>query len=262
MSDEWNSYICNVNDKLASIFVDIGIRPHVPDESKPWLLWVWVYFKKPRLDGLSSGEEFDVLISLEDKLVASMQQSCDAILSGRITTDGRREFYFYAPKSEGFDRAVRASLGSFHGYKFDFNKQRDSGWTQYLNVLYPSEEQLELIGNRDLLDSLKRQGDNLEKARNVCHWAYFNSQTDREVFREAVLALGYRIVSENEYPESDRQFGICIEKMQDMAPDKVDLAVTQLFRASKSAHGEYDGWECQVILDAKPKSEKPWWRMW
>lgn len=157
MSDEWNSYICNVNDKLASIFVDIGIRPHVPDESKPWLLWVWVYFKKPRLDGLSSGEEFDILISLEDKLVASMQQSCDAILSGRITTDGRREFYFYAPKSEGFDRAVRASLGSFHGYKFDFNKQRDSGWTQYLNVLYPSEEQLELIGNRDLLDSLKRR---------------------------------------------------------------------------------------------------------
>jgi uncharacterized protein (TIGR01619 family) len=261
MSDNWNTYICNVNDKLASIFVDIGIRPDVPDESRPWLLWVWVYFKKPRPDGLSSSEEFKVLISLEDQLVASMEQTCNAILSGRITTDGRREFYFYGPESKDLEKSIRAALSSFHEYKFDFNKQQDPAWKQYLNVLYPSEEQFQLIGNRELMDSLKRQGDKLEKARNLCHWSYFNDQTGREVFRKKVLALGYRIVSENENPESDRHFGICIERMQDMAPEKVDSAVMELFRACQSAHGEYDGWECEVITDTKPEIKKPWWKM-
>jgi len=262
MSDNWNTYICNVNHKLASIFVDIGIRSNVPDQGRPWLLWVWVYFKKPRPDGLSSRKEFEVLISLEDKLVASMEQTCKAVLSGRITTDGRREFYFYGPQPEGFDPAVRASLGLFHGYNFDSGIRQDEGWTQYLNVLYPSEEQFQLIGNRDLLDSLRRRGDNLEKARNVCHWAYFNDRADREVFREAGLALGYRIVSENENPVRDRHYGICLERMQDMAPEKIDEAVMELFRASQSAHGEYDGWECQVITDAKSKRERSWWKLW
>jgi Family of unknown function (DUF695). len=45
MSEEWDSYLCNVNDKLASIRVDLGIRSTVPDPNRPWLLWVWVYFE-------------------------------------------------------------------------------------------------------------------------------------------------------------------------------------------------------------------------
>ncbi len=53
MSEEWDSYFCNVNDKLASIRVDLGIRSTVPDPNRPWLLWVWVYFERPRTDGLS-----------------------------------------------------------------------------------------------------------------------------------------------------------------------------------------------------------------
>jgi uncharacterized protein (TIGR01619 family) len=262
MSDRWNSYICKVNDKLASIFVDLGIRQTVPDEGRPWLLWVWVYFRQSRPDGLSSSQEFETLACLEDKLVTALEQKCHAVLSGRITTNGRREFYFYGAQPEDFDDAVRYSMGAFHGYKFEFDKQQDPDWTQYLNVLYPSEEQLEQIKNRELMDVLKLKGDKLESARDVRHWAYFKNQTDRETFRAAVQVLGYRILSEKENPESDSRFGICVERMQDMAPDAVDTAVIELFRASKSAHGEYDGWECQLIVATKPESKKSRWKFW
>ena len=56
MSEEWDSYFCNVNDKLASIRVDLGIRSTVPDPNRPWLLWVWVYFERPRVDGMRTTE--------------------------------------------------------------------------------------------------------------------------------------------------------------------------------------------------------------
>jgi hypothetical protein len=62
------------------------------DPNRPWLLRVWVYFQRPRPDGLSSSEEFNKLVSLEDTLRAALDKKCSAVLSGCITTDGRIEF--------------------------------------------------------------------------------------------------------------------------------------------------------------------------
>jgi hypothetical protein len=53
----WGQYFCNVNDKLSSILVDLDLRDLLPDHSRADLIWVWVYMKAPRPDGLSSNEE-------------------------------------------------------------------------------------------------------------------------------------------------------------------------------------------------------------
>ena len=159
MTDNWKPYLCNVNGKLASILVDLGLRESVPISSKPWLLWVWVHFQSPRPDGLSDSKEAPTLYKIEDSLAPSLVRECRAILSGRITTEGRREFYFYGETTDGFRKAVRDALTGFEDYKFDVGEQEDSSWNQYLNVLYPSSEDLERISNMDLLDKLVGQGD-------------------------------------------------------------------------------------------------------
>ena len=53
MTENWKPYLCNVNGKIASIFVNLGLRESVPIGSKPWLLWTWVHFQSPRTDSLS-----------------------------------------------------------------------------------------------------------------------------------------------------------------------------------------------------------------
>ena len=68
MTDNWTPDLCKVNDKLASILVNLGLRDSVPITSKPWLLWVWVYFQSPRPDGLSDSEEAPILYEIEDAL--------------------------------------------------------------------------------------------------------------------------------------------------------------------------------------------------
>src|SRR5260221_7067759 len=136
MADHWASYFCNVDDKQASIFLNLGLRSSVPDSTKPWLLWIWVYFKLPRPDGLSSSEEFETLVSIEKALEAQLKSKCGAILSGRITTDGHREFYFYAPSPGAFEEVVNGAMADFPTYEFDCGQKQDAHWNQFLDVLY------------------------------------------------------------------------------------------------------------------------------
>jgi regulator of RNase E activity RraB len=114
-------------------------------------------------------------------------------------------------------------------------------------VLYPSEEDIERIKNREVLEVLKRNGDSLESARDILHWAYFKTAGERSDFGNSAQALGYRIDSESEFTEKDNPYGICVRKKQDIQSDALDEAVIDLFRAAKRANGEYDGWESPVI---------------
>jgi uncharacterized protein (TIGR01619 family) len=251
MSQDWDVYLTNVNHRLASVRFDLGIRPAVPDLSRPWLLWVWVHFKQPRPDGLSSDEEFDRLSSLENALEPAIEKTADAVFVGCITTEGRREFYFYGKTAEGLKETANQVAGVFHGYRYWCDAKQDPGWTQYLEVLYPSDEQLELITNRRLMDLMEKRGDRLASARDVTHWSTFKSVAGRETFRNAVQLLGYRVVSEYRAgePSNGYPYGICIVRKQEMARRAVDAAVIELFRASKAADGDYTGWECELIVD-------------
>jgi uncharacterized protein (TIGR01619 family) len=245
MTDNWKPYLSNVNGKLASILVNLGLRESVPMSSKQRLLWVWVYFKSPRPDGLSDSKEAPILYNIEDALAPSLARECQAILSGRITTEGRREFYFYGETNDGFANAVRNAMKSFEGYKFDMGEQEDSSWNQYLNVLYPSLEDLERIANVDLLDRLVKQGDILTVPRVVQHWMSFRSEQSRALFREAATGAGYGIVGEHE-SDGEFSFGISITRTQSIQQELIDQTVIGLFRLCGAFNGEYEGWETPV----------------
>jgi uncharacterized protein (TIGR01619 family) len=246
MADNWKPYLCNVNGELASIFVNLGLRGEVPIASKPWLLWTWVYFQTPRSDGLSDSKEAPTLYKIEDALEVCVGRACQAIPCGRITTEGRREFYFYGEAKNGFRQAVEVALRDFAGYRYDIGCQEDSEWGQYLNVLYPSPEDLQRIANMDLLDVLVKKGDVLTVAREVQHWMYFPSDSSRSLFRDATVATGYKVVSE---PSSNGNlpFGIVVARIQSIEQNSIDRTVLELFNLARRFDGDYDGWETPVV---------------
>ena len=246
MAEDWCSYFCKVNDVLASIFLNLELRKAAPDRNKPNLLWVWVYVKSPREDGLSSRSEFKMLCAIEDQLTKIMTHKFDAVFCGRITTDGRREFYYYAPRSEQLEAAVEDTINQSRGYEFDCGWKPDPNWTQYIEVLYPSEEDRQRIQNRKVLDVLEQKGETLQRPRDVWHWIYFR-ETDREEFRAAVTALQYRVESSPGHNNSEFPNGICIVRFQSVKPSELDDAVIELFRLAKKHCGDYDGWETQAI---------------
>jgi uncharacterized protein (TIGR01619 family) len=247
MPHDWNCYLTNVNGKLASIFLDLGLRSEIPDRNRLWLLWIWVQLKSPRPDGLSDDSEFDSLIALDKRIAQALNQKCKGLLAGTITTQGRREFYFYGEDPENLESAVLETNKVFQTYQFEWGSQQHSEWRQYLDVLHPSEEQLQRMLNGNVLEVLRSEGDALTAPRDVTHWAYFKDDGDRAGFGSAVTLLGYRIDSESEDRDDEYAKGICVVRLQSVNRAELDEAVVELYRIARKFRGSYDGWECQVV---------------
>ncbi|MCU0917170.1 MAG: DUF695 domain-containing protein [Planctomycetes bacterium] len=248
MSDAWDFYFTKVNGALASLLVDLGIRAQAPDHQRPWLLWAWVYFRQPRDDGLSSAEEAPRLCEIEDALTEWVRETTAAALVGRITTAGRREFYFYGPRPNGFDEAVASALKHFPEYSFDLGTKEDPAWLQYLDVLYPSPRSHWQIENRHLVEELEKEGDPLTAPRPVNHWAYFSAPEKRAEFVARVKAKGFAVIdeSEDEAPKTKYRYGVTLERTDRVDWKSIDEITLELFDLAQELGGEYDGWETTV----------------
>ncbi|HEY2391574.1 MAG TPA: DUF695 domain-containing protein [Candidatus Angelobacter sp.] len=247
MTENWKFYFSNVNGKYASISLNMALRPDVPIADKPWLLWVWIYLLAPGDTGLTSSNEAPVIWEIEKTVENALASACDAIHCGRITTDGRRELYFYGKNKRGFEKAVKAVMSSFTQYKFDLGDQKEADWNQYLNVLYPSDEDMQRISNLDLLDVFAKKGDTLEAQREVSHWIYFSREVDRELFAQMLIQRGYQIGTVPDQPEDELPFGLIAIRTQSITLAAINDTVIELFRLARAANGAYDGWEAEVI---------------
>jgi uncharacterized protein (TIGR01619 family) len=247
MAEDWDIYLCEVNDKPASIFLNLALGSKAPMRDKSYLLWVWIHLRSPRADGLTDGSEFNTLSAIDKELTKRLASACKAIQAGTITTDGRREFYLYGRSIKDFDRAVTEAMAKFPQYKFDSGSKEDAQWQQYFEVLYPSDEDLQLMKNQRVLEVLEQHGDRLEPIRDVHHWIYFHTPADRSWYAIEAQELGYKIENESEIKDSVCRFGLQITRDQSVTHDQINEAVTELFRLAKQVKADYDGWETQVI---------------
>ncbi len=247
--EEWASYFSLVNNEYASIFVDLGIKPIAPIKKQKKILWVWVYFKNPREDGLSSDQESSFLFKIEDEISEKLKSKYNTTYAGRITTQGRREFYFYSSTSKNYENEISKIMSKFSGYKFDFGIENDPNWNQYSNVLYPTPEQHQIIQDYNVLATLEKHGDNLTKSRIINHWAYFKNERTKNQFISEADKLGFKVTEGSLTFEKKNEFsyGVTIER-EDLVDYKSIVDVTvPLFRLAQKYGGEYDGWESPVI---------------
>jgi uncharacterized protein (TIGR01619 family) len=251
MSDNWDFYFAHVNEVVASLFVDLGIRDSVPDPHRPWLLWSWVYFQQHSDDGLSTSDEAPVLNQIEDALIQAVKERTEAELVGRITTNGRREFYFYGPRSDGFAEAVANALKNYPEYQFDAGAQDDPEWSQYIDVLYPTPEECQRIANRQVVENLEECGDSLKAPRPVRHWIYFKSSEDLSKFVAEAVSSGFKVIHESESDdlESDYLYGVTLERVDNVDWDSINDVTLHLSRLAGAFGGDYDGWETSVEKD-------------
>lgn len=245
--EDWNFYFSNVDDILGSFYADLGIAKIAPLTDKPNLVWISVTMNNPREDGLSSNEEFDTLLAIEDRLQEFINSKHNSIYAGRLTTDGRRDFYFYMGDRTLYDKTISESMVAFPTYTFDFGIKEDSQWEQYLNFIYPNPRQFQSIQNRRVVDNLEKNGDPLTKARQVDHWIYFKTDGDRTDFLNKIEPLKFDIVSGNEKTSfGDFPYKLHISRVDNVDLDSVDDYVLDLWEFANECNGDYDGWETSV----------------
>ena len=145
--DGWNSYFCNVNGELSSVFLDLDLFYKAPMKEYPKLCWYWIKMKNPREDGLSSDADFKELCEHQDAFEESIKKF-KTIYVGRITTQGMRQFYFYSSNDKEAKEILRNFVGERPVFQYQIGEKLDTQWNQYLNLLYPSEHGIQQIHDK------------------------------------------------------------------------------------------------------------------
>jgi uncharacterized protein (TIGR01619 family) len=245
MSSDWDFYACRVDDEPASIFLDLGVRRDAPSNEQPYMAYLRLFMRAPRPDGLSSQEEFEELMRLEDAVIPALTTESSTAYVGRNTSGGCRDFYFYLSDPSHWTQRVASALAQFPEYKHDAGSRLDRAWDTYFKFLYPSPEDLERIQNRRVCDQLEKNGDALSAAREIDHWAYFPDADSRTRFLDSITPLGFQ-VRELMQPEDD-SFGVRFFRVDLPSPTSIDSVTLPLHRAAIEAGGYYDGWETYVV---------------
>ncbi|MEJ7808068.1 MAG: DUF695 domain-containing protein, partial [Telluria sp.] len=208
----------------------------------------------------STDAEFDALAAIEDRLADSFKGAYGCTYAGRITTDGRREFYFYSASDNQMEALALAALAPFPGYTVKAWSHADAPWQQYLGVLYPRGPSLRWMKDKGVVEALAKAGDTPGIARAVSHFSYFASDAKRTAFTQSIENAGFRIgkLLENRKAGDSHPFGVAYQLVQTPTLAVMSETTALLSRLSEKNGGQYDGWECAVT----GPNAKRWWRFW
>jgi hypothetical protein len=250
LSDDWDFYFARVNEAVSSIFVDLGIRADAPLENRPWLLWVWLPMRTPKEDGLASNAESDTLQAIGEALDATVGATCGAQLVGRVTGNGRREFYFYAADPGELPGAVETAMKNFPDYQAELGSTFQPKWQQYFS-LYPSANNLERMHNRRQLEALASAGDVHELTRKVEHWFGFRDEAARMACRETLEAIEFVVEGESQSDEEGEEFPftLVMSRHDSIEGRTINGITIELARLAREYQGIYKAWECAVTRE-------------
>ena len=245
--DHWEIYVSYIDDQPAVILVDLGIGEFAPLAEKPALVWVWVQIPAPDEEGFPTEEEDMKLNDVED-LITDAVEATTARYVGRITSNGRREFYFYTDNPQEFRDAATAAMGSAPDYQFEIDAAEDPDWEHYFSVLMPSPEDSQQIQNQHVIQHLFDSGDSLTEPRPVDHYLNFKTSEDRQTFITEVLALDFEVASQPERgDESEFPFALGLIRNHAVDVETVDDVTFELFELAQQHQGEYEGWGSKVV---------------
>lgn len=245
--EDWNIYICQIDEQPASYFLNLALTQIAPLTSKPILLWLEIQMNHSREDGLSSDEEFDQLIEIEDQITLSLATH-PILYAGRLTHNHLRDFYFYCEDGLDVNHIIHQVMQSYPNYNYRFGQKSDPNWSTYFDYMYPSPEIMQIISNNAVIENLEKHGDSLEIARPVDHWIYFKNKSDQAIFLELIKPLGFEIVQQNEIKDrTDSPYQLQISRIDHVNHHAIDTCTLQLWKFAQQVNAEYDGWETQVI---------------
>lgn len=245
MTEEWDFYLCRINDQPASIYLNMGLRSVAPMASKPHIVRARVPMLIPREDGLSSQQEFEDLGRLEDSIIGGLKGQ-QVIFAGRTTQAGVRDFYFYTDDPDKVICAIQAMAASFPAYALEIGSFEDPQWEEYLGFLYPSARDRERMANRRTIDALKREGDDLTSPRQIDHWIYLPSESGANDFLLAASELGFSSTGEVAKVEGALAYQAVVSSVAVPNLDNMNDITLRLLELAHAHGGDYDGWECPV----------------
>ncbi|HRO47773.1 DUF695 domain-containing protein [Agriterribacter sp.] len=244
----WDAYVVQINHKPASVVVDLDFGNSPEAKEKRNVIIVQLNMKRVQPDGMPAGNEIKTLDSIENGLVNSLSSALSAQYTGRYTRDGKRDFYFYSNDTSNCITHVATVLQHFSTYTWTVLVNRDDDLSNYLNVLYPTQKEMERIQNRRMVDALHAKGDQLTAPRKVDHFLFFKTEADRKKFAGVVQDNGFTVENAGkEIGVKDRPYSLHISRTDKVDYNSIDKVSLYLWELALHYFGKYEGWETFVV---------------
>ena len=249
MSNNWDFYMLLVEDKPASIMVDLGIRDSAPIKTHPFMGYLRIYMNHPNPEnGLSTDKEFEKVCEIGDAVDAVIEKSAGRhIYVGRNTCAGTRDFFFYTDSLEALHSDLTEVTAKFSEYEFENGGHEDVSWSTYTDFLFPGPLDYQRIQNRRVCENLGNHGDDLQQAREIDHWVYFQSKSKLKSFLQFLKEQKFEVKQTGrEKPLIGKHF---VNFVRVDIPANINPVVDELYLKCEELQGEYDGWGCTVVTE-------------
>lgn len=245
LPQDWVFYLCRVEDKPASIRINLALGQIAPIQNYDKRIWFSVKLKDPDENGFTSREEFSKICEIEDTIIDVLTPK-GCIMVGALKTDGTFDLYLYAKNTDGYDEIIKNVMIKNHQeYQYAFDFKEDKEWNDYFKFLYPNEYEYRSIQNHKILIQLDKHQDNPEMEREIDHWLYFDSEGNREKCIAEVQQIGYKILSKDKQTkDAEKPYQLNISRMNNTID--VDSYVWELIQIGKKYNADYDGWGCPI----------------
>lgn len=247
MSNDWDFYMLRVDDKPASIMVDLGIAKSAPIKTHPVMGYLRTYLKHSHpKHRLSTDEEFQKLCDIGDTVDAVVEDSNGQhIYVGRNTNDGTRDFFFYTDSLTQLEAALSVVIQKFSDYEFETGGRDDENWGVYQDFLHPKPLDYQRIQSRRVCETLQNEGDDLTQSREIDHRVYFKKKADLKTYSKFVSELNFKITGTGRRKPLVGEHYVDFKRSD--IPSQIDDVVDELYLKSVELNGDYDGWGCTVV---------------
>jgi len=205
----------------------------------------WLFSVFVKYDSFDESQQgYEEFLETKESLIIAIEYEGTAKYVGARVVDGWSEFYFYTSVTKGFSSTVSAIL-SPSKYVYESNIVRDNKWNFYETQLLPSELESHHIVSAKIAFLLAEEDDDIEVVRDVEHYAVFDTDTQKDRFKELAIDAGFEYkddISTEEY-----EHGVAFIKKHNITDLEVKKVVTELYELIKKERGYYEGWSTTLV---------------
>ncbi|GAA3405653.1 DUF695 domain-containing protein [Paenibacillus hodogayensis] len=248
MAKQWDYFNRTTDQKeQMSVLVDAAHAGYAPLPGFTRLLSIVINLYAIATDKKERDSAQAKLGILERRLEHMLAEHTQAIYIGRINTETRLEFYYYAkPGGAPHKKLAERVMALYPNYRWLAAERDDGDWSFY-DYLRPNEVEKLYAKNNILLRSLSEKGDRLGIPRHVYHWLRFSTGEELAKAEAGVKRLGYGIVSAGmdadkpSYPHS-----LIVSKTHPIAIHAMNDSVGELYGLANECGGLYEGWGTDI----------------
>lgn len=254
VEEKWDFYQCRVEDRPASMSLNMAYAHHAPISSAGYVYWLDFKIADPGEHGMGTGDCVDDLYELEDSVVQQLADT-EFYYVGRLRNRGYWEMYFFGPDGlkATLDAAAAKACQDIAAVPYEYGSKPDPQWAIYTDFIYPKPAERRWMSDRSVVDVLAEHGDQHDMPRRIDHWLYFESKADRDAAVSACKAEGFSVETRSDDNDGHLSFGLQIYREDPSRLEHIYSVTSMLNDMAASHNGEYDGWETFIVRDNDKK---------